>query len=373
MKPRIPNELYEIGLKVAEEYQDMHEAVAIFGSAVSGNVWQGSDVNILAVESSIKPITSSVTNYLFDPLNLDTPRIIKSFRDRRLVQVEIIPSSIVNQELILDWVLCDRLFNCKVIHDKNGELTQTVADIQKKRFSDDSRHLRIQWYLNQIVRLCNADSESLNNLFNLRVSSLFLTCAYIENASEYKKSYKRLSKQLKECAPPDIVDSIARVKGVEKWEQTAIASVLKKAQGLLKEMSDYLKNNPRLIKKLSEGTRSSLMTSMDISSSGIPAGKGVIENLESGDFQEALDSLRQASIWLFNALAKINYDCDSASFDPLTYIDSIENLNYKVDGIVDYLVELFNLHDDNYLYLRQTVLELVQELKSENRLSEVER
>ncbi len=304
------------------------QACALFGSAVTGRLWAGSDINILALDDGREPVTSSATNYFWGDWALDTPRTTKRLVDGRLLEIDSYPAANLASALD-DWILCDRLLGARPMGEMTGALAAAIEQVKALRWAPEVRRRRIGWYLSTVRRLRAAATAADEILMAIRVGAILLGCAALEIAGQPKLSYKRLHRQslLAFTDARDAQDfSTCSGLGPDTASPPVVRSVLAEAlAALTRVQNQFRKHRARALEVGPSRLLVGLRTTLEISADGVPPGKGIAENLAAGDPVLALDSLRKATLWLMNVLLRMRA-ADGPSPQPGRYLAALAGL-----------------------------------------------
>jgi len=339
---------------------------ALFGSAVTGEWWDGSDLNLLVVEDSPARVTSSAINYVFGDWALDTPRITKMVVANRLFQVDVYPSRSL-QAAHLDWVLCDRLYHARPLGDGKGKLAQAIKDVQARRIESDVRAHRAHWYLQtseQLLRV--ASGRPREEALAARIAAMLLGCAQLELVGQTKRSYKRLYRQCERAYNEERSRELYLfLYGLEVFDGPEVQELLEGAIYAVERLRSYVIEHEDRLEACPPGLHESLTTTLGISAGvDFPPGKGIVENLSLGDDAAALDCIRKATLWLANAVLRIEIAAGSPAPWPGGYLKALLDVPAVDRTIERFLVDLFGLDRESPSELRSAIDELATCLRA---------
>ncbi len=350
--------------RVVSEMANAGRECALFGSAVTGEWWEGSDLNLLVVEGSPNRVTSSAVNYVFGDWALDTPRITKMVVAGRLFQVDVYPSRSL-QAAHLDWVLCDRLYHARPLGYGSGDLTQAIKDVRDRRFDPSVRASRARWYLQTSERLLRvASGRPREEVLATRIAAMLLGCAQLELVGQTKRSYKRLYRQCERAYDDERSrERYLLLYGLEEVDGSEVQGLLEGAIYAIERLRSYVVEHDDRLGVCPPGLRESLTTTLGITVGvDFPPGKGIVENLGLGDNGAALDCIRKATLWLANAVLRIEVAAGSPPPRPGCYLEALLNLPAADRTIECFLVDLFGLEGANRRELRCAIDELAASL-----------
>lgn len=330
--------------ELVREFAHSKEEAALFGSAVTGETWEGSDLNVLVLEQGAKPVITSATNYILGDWAADTPRITKRLINGQLFQVDVYPSANL-ETAIDDWILCDRLAQARAFRTE-GPLAEAIEGVRQARFTVPTRVRRIRWYVETARDLVAAGSDPSEQLFATRMSAVLLGCAELEVVRQVKRSYKRMYRQCLDAfaqgTGPSDRSSFVTCYGLGEPDSETLSSLLMEGLAAIKAVRTYfLDPHAGRMKDCPPGLLESMRTTLEISSGGIPAGKGIVENFSLGDLPAALDCLRKATLWLTNASLRI-HSASAGAPQPGRYLEALSGLQMGVD-ILGFVRRLFVL------------------------------
>jgi len=332
--------------QIIAELEAENKECALYGSFVTGNMWTGSDINLLAIEASTGRITSSATNYAFGDWHLDIPRITKVVVGNQLLQIEVFPASSLARAAD-DWILCDRLYTAKAGGAAHGPLYRAIENIRVIRNDLALRSRRVDWYVSTVTRLLHeADGDPRERAFAYRLAALLLGCAQLEASGQTKGSYKRLYRQCQSAGDEGFRAAYERLYAIEGIDNDRLSKLLARGLQIMEEMRRYYETRTEELRNAGAGLCESLTTTLAISSKGVPTGKGILENLQIGDREAALDCLRKATLWLTNSAVKIQAAATGAWPVPGGYFAALRNMPYGQETVTPFLVDLFALNDD---------------------------
>jgi hypothetical protein len=319
---------------------------AIFGSSVTGERWPGSDLNLLVVEDGDERVTSTATNYVFGDWSLDTPAITKVLVGGELFQTEVYPSATLDGALE-DWVLCDRLYHARLVTPSRGALAAAIEAARRRRFDGDVRRRRVAWYRTTSESLVAHADDPMERAFALRVAALLFGCAELELRRDTKRSYKRLYRQCEAAyADASARADFVRLSAVADDARGRLSSLVPAGLAAMERIrSFYLDEARPYVAAAPPGLRESFRTTLAISADGVPAGKGILENVALEDYPAALDCLRKATLWLGNAALRMEGAVTGTFPRSGRFLATLLDLPVMTDEIARLVVEVFALED----------------------------
>jgi hypothetical protein len=344
----------ERGLDEATVLADgRRHAVLLYGSMATGRTWAGSDLNLAVVIDEESPCVPSVTSYLFEDVRLPSPRIKKGYINERLLQIEVIPRSLIGRAAVTDWIMADRLVGAVIVAGDASLVEGRLQTVRRERFSREVVAQRVRWYLDRarerldaVARVSSAGRFG-DAPFNQQIAAMMLGYATLERLGMGKGSYKRFPRLLAEASRLDpVAGELFGLLGYRDLDRSMVVGAVLATGGALKTFRRFI------AEIFTDGGAATLPTSTRLTLEGtlrlsgdteLPRGKGIVENIEAGDSASCLDSLRKGVLWLMLMVCHVHCGTTEARFNRFEILRFLADEVSLPGATLEYLRLLWNL------------------------------